>query len=80
MKNLYVIETVDSLKLAELLNNYMSTLNRQLNIMIQINTSNEERNFLVALIKLGLFHIQTLFSLNLKFYKRKKWNKNIRIN
>lgn len=40
---MYVIETVDSLKLAELLNNHMSSLSRTLNVMIQVNTSNEER-------------------------------------
>lgn len=40
---MYAIETVDSLKLAELLNNYMHSVNRTLNIMIQVNTSKEER-------------------------------------
>lgn len=62
---MHVIETVDSLKLAELLNNHMSSLNRTLNIMIQVNTSNEERKNLI--LKSELSNIVLIFSL----FKRK---------
>lgn len=41
IKNLFVIETVDSIKLADLLNRCLEQSNTKLNIMIQINTSNE---------------------------------------
>ena len=43
---MYAVETVDSLKLAEMLDNAMIALNRKLNIMIQVNTSHEERKTL----------------------------------
>lgn len=41
LPNLYAIETVDSKKLAELLDNFMKTKDSKLNVMIQVNTSLE---------------------------------------
>ncbi|RNA20731.1 proline synthase co-transcribed bacterial -like protein [Brachionus plicatilis] len=41
LPNIFVIETVDSVKLADILNNASKTSNKIMNIMIQINTSNE---------------------------------------
>ena len=41
--NLYLIETVDSIKLADLLNNHMSSVNKKLNVFVQVNTSSEQR-------------------------------------
>lgn len=41
--NLYCIETVDSIKLADRLNNYFKANNGSSNVMIQVNTSNEEQ-------------------------------------
>lgn len=40
---MYAIETVDSKKLAELLDNFMKTKYSKLNVMIQVNTSLEPR-------------------------------------
>ena len=54
MKNLYVIETVDSIKLADIVNNAISLPNK-LNIMIQINTSNEPRIYIKIIINNSLF-------------------------
>ena len=42
LKNLFVIETVDSIKLADLLNSSIQNSSK-LNIMIQLNTSDEPR-------------------------------------
>lgn len=41
LPNMYAIETVDSKKLAELLDNFMKTKDSKLNVMIQVNTSLE---------------------------------------
>lgn len=48
LPNLFVIETVDSIKLADLLNNAMSSSDKTLNIMIQINTSHEAQKSGIA--------------------------------
>ncbi|CAF0809523.1 unnamed protein product [Brachionus calyciflorus] len=48
LPNLYVIETVDSIKLADILNTAMASAQKPLNIMIQINTSNEPQKSGIA--------------------------------
>ncbi len=46
--SLHVIETVDSIKLAEMLNSYALSKEKFLNIMIQVNTSLEERKKILS--------------------------------
>lgn len=50
LPNLYMIETVNSQKLASQLNKNWSkfgSLNQKLNVMVQVNTSNEEGKLLI---------------------------------
>jgi len=72
LPNLYLVETVDSIRIADKLNKSVAKTKsiKQLKIMIQVNTSGEERNFL-KLFRKNYLHF---FKFNVRIFKfqRKK--------